>query len=80
MNRKQELQETIKRLTGRAYDLGVQAAKQGRDRHAGNPYEPTNPMLAQVWRIGHMDQIATMHFDKQRSGYSPEALAHFING
>ncbi len=62
MTRRQELQETISRLTGRAYDLGVQAAKEGRDRHTLNPYEPHNAMLAQVYRIGHMDEVARMHF------------------
>lgn len=67
MTRKQELQQTISRLTGRAYDLGEQAAKTGKDRHTGNPYEPTNPMLAQVYRIGHMDAVAAMHFVKQRA-------------
>ena len=78
MNRKTELQETIRRLTGRAYDLGAQAAREGRDRHTGNPYEPQNPMLAQVWRIGHMEQVAMMHFGGGRlammraeSGYVP---------
>lgn len=67
MTRKQELQQTISRLTGRAFDLGAQAAKAGQDRHTGNPYEPHNPMLAQVWRIGHMEQVATMHFASQRA-------------
>lgn len=67
MTRKQELQQTISRLTARAYDLGEQAARTGSDRHTGNPYEPANPMLAQVWRIGHMDAVAQMHFAKQRA-------------
>jgi hypothetical protein len=62
MNRRKELQTTISRLVGRAYDLGAQAAREGRDRHTLNPYEPTNPMLAQVYRLGHMDEVATMHF------------------
>lgn len=64
MQRKQELQDTMSRLTGRAYDLGVEAAKEGRDRHTLNPYEPTNRLLAQVYRIGHMDEVARQHFAK----------------
>lgn len=67
MTRKDELQKTISRLAGRAYDLGNAAARAGRDRHTANPYEPANPMLAQVWRIGHMDAVASMHFAKQRA-------------
>jgi hypothetical protein len=62
MTRKQELQETISRLVGAAFDGGAKAARDGKDRHTGNPYEPTNPMLAHVWRVGHMEAVAAMHF------------------
>lgn len=61
MTRKQELQETIRRMVGKAYDMGEKAAKEGRDRHTNNPFEPHNPLLAQVYRIGHMDQVARQH-------------------
>lgn len=64
MTRKQELQQTISRLVARAYEQGEQAAREGRNRHTGNPHEPHNPMLAQVWRLGHMDQVARDHFAK----------------
>jgi len=75
MTRKQELQQTISRLVGKAYDQGEQAAKAGKDRHTGNPYEPANPMLAQVYRIGHMEQVARMHFNPLISNLSERHAA-----
>lgn len=62
MTRVQELQATISKMVRDAYALGEQHARDGKDRHAHNPWEPHNPLIAQVYRIGHMDEVARQHF------------------
>lgn len=62
MTRKQELQQTISRLVAKAYEAGEQAARDGKSRHhPDNPHQH-NPMLAHVFCIGHMDEVARQHF------------------
>jgi hypothetical protein len=64
MTRKQELQKTISRLVGEAYDAGAQAARDGKSRHhPANPHIH-NATLSHVFCIGHMDEVAKMHFAK----------------
>ena len=65
MTRKQELQQTISRLVGEAYDDGAQAARDGKSRHYPDNPHIHNPMLSHVFCIGHMDEVGKMHFAKQ---------------
>ncbi len=67
MTRKQELQQTISRLVGKAYDAGQQAARDGKSRHYPDNPHIHNPMLSHVFALAHMDAVAEMHFAKQRA-------------
>ena len=67
MTRKQELQQTIARLVGEAYDEGAQAARNGKSRHYPDNPHLHNQTLSHVFCLGHMDEVAKMHFAQERT-------------